>query len=245
METINEELANLKRLTQMLAAQFGKNSEIVLHDLSKDYSHTIVAIENNWITGRNVGDGGTNLGLEVLRNPPSTNGDLYNYFNKTVDGRMLRSSTFYFRNSEGKVIGSICINTDITPMVELQDMVREMTMITPSQEVEEVFANRVEDLFEFFIKRSIARIGKNVSEMSMEDKIEIVRFLDSKGFFLITHSSDEVCKFLSISKFTLYKYLGIVRGKNSDPGAQDNGEPAVITGEDSEGVKILEEYQYK
>lgn len=216
MEKISDELPNLKRLVQMLAAQFGHDSEIVLHDLSKDYSHTIVAIENNWITGRNVGDGGTNLGLEVLRNPPNTNGDLYNYFNKTPEGRMLRSSTFYFRNSAGKVIGSLCINTDITSMMEVQDRLQKMTMILPNQEVDEVFANKVEDLFDYFIKESLARIGKDVSDMTMEDKLEAVRFLDSKGFFLITHSSDEACKFLGISKFTLYKYLGIARGKNVD-----------------------------
>ena len=216
MKSIAEELPNLKRLMQMLAAQFGPNSEIILHDLSKDYSRTIVAIENNWITGRNVGDGGTNLGLEVLRNPPNSGGDLCNYFNKTVDGKMLRSSTFYFRNDEGAVVGSLCINTDITPMVQLQDLIQNMTMMTPNQEVMEVFANRVEDLFEYFIKQSIRRIGKNAPEFTMEDKIEIVRFLDSKGFFLITHASDEACKFLSISKFTLYKYLSIARGKNTD-----------------------------
>jgi predicted transcriptional regulator YheO len=216
MESIADELPSLKRLVQMLAAQFGQNSEIILHDLSKDYSHTIVAIENNWITGRKVGDGGTNLGLEVLRNPPNTNGDLYNYFNKTADGRMLRSSTFYFRNDAGVVIGSLCINTDITPMVQLQDMLQNMTMMPATQEVEEVFANRVEDLFQFFIKQSYSQMGKKVSEMTMDDKIEVVRFLDSKGFFLITHSSGEACKFLGISKYTLYKYLGIVRGKNTE-----------------------------
>ena len=216
MKSISEELPNLKRLVQMLAAQFGPNSEIILHDLSKDYSHTIVAIENNSITGRNVGDGGTNLGLEVLRNPPNSGGDLCNYFNKTGDGKMLRSSTFYFRNDEGAVIGSLCINTDITPMVQLQDLVQNMTMMAPNQEVMEVFANRVEDLFEYFIKQSVKHIGKDASEFTMEDKIEVVRFLDSKGFFLITYASEQACKFLSVSKFTLYKYLGIVRGKNTE-----------------------------
>jgi len=213
MESITEELPNLKRLLQMLAAQFGKNTEFVLHDLTKDYSHTIVAIENNAITGRNVGDGGTNLGLEVLRNPPNTNGDLYNYFNRAPDGRLLRSSTLYFRNSAGEVIGSLCINTDITPLVQTQNFLQEITRVGSSQQVEEVFANRVEDLFQFFIRESLSRAGKDVSAMTMEDKIEVIRFLDSKGFFHISHAGEEACKFLSISKFTLYKYLGITRDK--------------------------------
>jgi predicted transcriptional regulator YheO len=234
MKSVQDEFSNLKRLVQMLAAQFGRDSEIVLHDLSKEYEHTIVAIENNWITGRNVGDGGTNLGLEVLRNPPSASGDLYTYFNKTPDGRMLRSSTLYFRDDEDKVIGSLCINTDITKMAELQDSLREFTQLPmhklPSGdkgetgsplEVEEIFANRVEDLFDYFIKQSESKIQKPAGEMTKEDKINVVRFLDSKGFFLITRSGDEACKFLDISKYTLYKYLGIVRGKNAESGDQD------------------------
>ncbi|MDR1469481.1 MAG: helix-turn-helix transcriptional regulator [Spirochaetaceae bacterium] len=214
MHNINDEMNNLKRLVQMLAAQFGGNTEVVLHDLSKDYRHTIVAIENNQVTGRKVGDGGTNLGLEVLRNPPNTNGDIYNYFNKTTDGRMLRSSTLYFRNGEGRVIGSLCINTDITRMVEMRETLGEIAMIPPDRSVEEVFANNVEELFEYFIRQSRAIVDKPAAEMTKEDRIEVIRFLDSKGFFLITRAGDEACKFLAISKYTLYKYLAIARGKS-------------------------------
>ena len=232
MTSIHDELPNLKRLVQMLAAQFGRNSEIVLHDLSREYEHTIVAIENNWITGRNVGDGGTNLGLEVLRNPPSLNGDLYNYFNKTPNGRTLRSSTLYFRDDQGKVVGSLCINTDITEIVELQDSLRELAMLPQEQgrNVEEVFANRVEDLVNYFTRQSEKTVGKPVVEMTKEEKIEALRYLDEKGFFLINRSGDEACKFFSISKFTLYKYLGIIRGKSADGNSTDSisadGNPA-------------------
>lgn len=215
MKKISDEMSNLERLLKMLAAQFGNNSEIILHDLTKDYRHTIVAIENNWITGRNVGDGGTNLGLEVLRNPPSANGDLYNYFSKTADGRMLRSSTLYFRDEKGTVIGSLCINTDVTAMVKLQEDLQQFTMLPQNTDVEEVFANNVEDLFDFFINQSKGIVDKPVEEMTKEDKIEIVRFFDSKGFFLITHAGDKACEYLDISKYTLYKYLGIVRDENT------------------------------
>lgn len=211
MKKIHDEMSNLERLVQMLAAQFGKNSEIILHDLTRDYRHTIVAIENNWITGRNVGDGGTNLGLEVLRNPPSSNGDLYNYFTSTADGRILRSSTLYFRDDKGKVIGSLCINTDVTSMVQLQEQLQDFTMLPANTKVEEVFANNVEDLFDFFINQSKEIVDKPALEMTKEEKMDVVRFFDSKGFFLITHAGDKACEYLDISKYTLYKYLGAVR----------------------------------
>jgi predicted transcriptional regulator YheO len=139
---------------------------------------------------------------------------------------MLRSSTLYFRDAKGKVIGSLCINTDVGRMVELQNSLKEFTMLPMNREVEEVFANRVEDLFEYFIRKSENVVHKSAAEMTKEDKIEVIRFLDSKGFFLITRSGDEVCKFLDISKYTLYKYLGIVRGKNSGPEEENPKETA-------------------
>lgn len=214
MKKIEDEISSLKRLVKMLAAQFGKNSEIVLHDLSKDYRHTIVAIENNWITGREIGGSGTNLGLEVLSNPPNANGDLYNYFTHTTDGHMLRSSTFYFRDEDGNVIGALCINTDVTNLVNLQESLQEIIMQPQHEEVEEVFASSVDDLFKFLIKQSKVIVDKPIGDMTKEDKIKIVRFLDSKGFFLITRAGDEACTYLEISKYTLYKYLGVVREEN-------------------------------
>ena len=214
MKNINDEMSNLQRLVEMLAAQFGKNSEIILHDLTKDYEHTIVAIENNWITGRKVGDGGTNLGLEVLRNPPSANGDIYNYFTKTAEGRLLRSSTLYFRDDSGKVVGSLCINSDITQMTEMQKSLQEFTMVPKEAEIEEVFANNVEDLVEFFIEESKKIVDKPSGDMTREEKMEVLRYLDSKGFFLITHAGAFACEYLDISKYTLYKYLGMIRAEN-------------------------------
>ena len=211
MKNINEEIDNLARIMKMLSAQFGKNSEFVLHDLKKDYDHTIVAIENNAITGRTVGDGGTNLGLEVLRNPPNANGDIYNYVTKTPDGKLLRSSTMYFRDVNGKVIGSLCINTDITEYVNLQNTLQELAMVPTHADVEEVFTRNVGDLLEYLLEQSRKIVDKPGGDMAKDEKMEVVRYLDEKGFFLITRAGDRACEYLDISKYTLYKYLGAVR----------------------------------
>jgi predicted transcriptional regulator YheO len=51
--------------------------------------------------------------------------------------------------------------------------------------------------------------------MSKEDKIKVVEFLDKKGAFLITKSGDKVCRYLDISKFTLYNYLDEIHSNNT------------------------------
>lgn len=48
----------LESVMKLIAAQFGPDCEVVLHDWSKEYESTIVAIENGHVSGRKVGDGG-------------------------------------------------------------------------------------------------------------------------------------------------------------------------------------------
>ena len=67
LKSIKDELSLFQKLLKGIAAQFGTQCEVVLHDYSEDYNHTIIAIENGAVTGRKVGDCGTNLGLEILR----------------------------------------------------------------------------------------------------------------------------------------------------------------------------------
>ena len=65
MISIYQEWDFFKRLLDMLEQQLGSNTEILLHDLTKDYNHTIVDIRNGYITNRKVGDCGSDLGLRV------------------------------------------------------------------------------------------------------------------------------------------------------------------------------------
>ena len=54
-----------------------------------------------------------------------------------------------------------------------------------------------------------------VEKLTKADKLKFLDYLDKKGAFLISKSGDRVCDHLHISKFTLYKYLEIVRGENN------------------------------
>jgi predicted transcriptional regulator YheO len=111
MKTVYDNWAFWQRLLNMLENEFGNRCELILHDLTKDYAHTVVDIRNGHITGRKIGDCGSNLGLEVLRGEVK-DGDRYNYVVHTPDGKILRSSTMFLYDDDGKVIGSFCINLD-------------------------------------------------------------------------------------------------------------------------------------
>lgn len=218
LKDVKTEWDNLSRLIKMIAAHFGGNCEVVLHDLTKDYDHTIVAIENNHITERNVGDCGSNLGLEILRGTVEE-GDNHNYFTKTKKGKLLRSSTMYLKNDKGSVIGSICINFDISDFVFMENILNEFThQVSRKRQVEvnEVFANNVNEILDYLILESQEIINKLPENMTKHDKIKIIEFLDSKGAFLITKAGDRICEYLNISKFTLYNYLEIGKKQPSN-----------------------------
>jgi len=74
-----------------------------------------------------------------------------------------------------------------------------------------IFAD-VNELLTKLMDQAVAMVGVDVEKMTKEEKESVLRYLDEKGAFLITKSSDRVCEFLGISKFKLYNYLNSIRG---------------------------------
>ena len=57
------------------------------------------------------------------------------------------------------------------------------------------------------MQEAVAGTGKQLSMLTKEDKVAVVRYLDEKGAFLIKKSAERVADFLGISRFTVYNYL--------------------------------------
>lgn len=222
MRPISEDVAFYKQLLDMLESQMGPNDEVVLHDLTKEYDHTIVDIRNGHVTNREIGDCGSNLGLEVLRGTVE-NGDRYNYVTHTNNGKILRSSTMFVHDAEGRVIGSICINKDITESLRMEAYLHsENKYFLPHEEpdnqdseTKEVFFNNINELLEYMLQSALAFVDKPLTVMDREDKQRFLKYLDDKGVFLISKSGERVCQYLGISKFTFYNYLDAIRKERS------------------------------
>ena len=201
-----------KRVAKGIAGQFGRNCEVVIHDLrGEDTEHSIIAIENGHVTGRSVGDGPSHIVLESLKGGPDAPEDRVSYLTKTSDGRVLRSTTLYIHDDEGKVIGLMGINYDISMMVAVDEVLRDFTG-TDIQTVEpEAISRNVADLLDELLEHSVRIVGKPTTLMSKDDKIRAIKFLDDNGAFLITKSGPKVCQYFGISTYTLYSYLDEIR----------------------------------
>ena len=224
MKNIQENLPFFRQLLDMLERQFGPNCEIVLHDLTQEYANTIVDIRNGHVTGRRVGDCGGNWGLEVLRGT-IRDGDRHNYIIHGKEGNIVRSSSIFIKDEDGKIIGSLCINQDITETVRFEEYLHRYNHHGPvASQAHELFVNDVGQLLDNYFLQCRRMLGKDGAEMSKAEKLEVVRFLDRRGAFLITRSGDRTCEFLNISKFTLYNYLDAVRTEEASGGDREGEE---------------------
>ena len=208
------EIAFLTQLAKGVARQFGQNCEVVVHDLcATEEDHSIVAIENGHVTGRRIGDGPSHVVWEALKSDPSKLEDRLSYLTKTEDGKILKSSTIFLRDEEGKVTGIFAINYDITMMKAMEDQLRVFTTADAQEQEPETITHNVNDLLEELIKQSAQLVGKPVALMNKEDKVKAIGFLNDSGAFLITKSGQRVCNFFGISKYTLYSYIDEAKGE--------------------------------
>ena len=191
-----------------IAAQFGSNCEVVVHDLSRHPDHSIVEIVNGHVTGRKVGDGASHVVIEQLQTNDPEPKDHLCYLTKTPDGKILKSSTVYIRNSKGKVSAIFSINYDISKLLMVESAVRDL--ISTGEETQQTEPEKIvniNDLLDDLIEQSVALVGKPVALMNKDDKVKAIRFLNQNGAFLVTKSGDKIAKYFGISKYTIYSYI--------------------------------------
>lgn len=215
----------LTQIVNLIEQQFGINCEVVLHDLSRPYDSTIVDIRNGHVTGRRVGDCGSNLGLEVIRGTVK-DGDKFNYFTTTRDGKILRSSSIYLQDESQNIRYSLCVNVDITESVKFETYLHNQNRYNIGIEAEntnddEFHARNIQDLTENMFERGIKYIGKPVEEMTKYDKMRLIEFLDRKGVFMITKAGEKTCEALGITRYTFYNLLDTVRKTNGKTNEED------------------------
>ena len=209
MTHINNELARYIPIAQVIAQTFGKNCEVVIHDLSIPQNSVVYTV-NGHVTGRRVGQSFEHLVKDVLLSKKFENDCTANYITTVEDGRKIKSSTALIRNSDNKVIGALCINYDLENLNNMRGFLDEFlaaeqeeikTAVEPFDNIMEI----VDDLIDKIIDSS------QVDTLKRKDKIELIAFMDKKGLFLIKGAVEKAAEKLNISKVTVYSYLDEVK----------------------------------
>lgn len=206
---MNEELKKYIPIANLIAKTFGKNCEVVIHDLSIPQNSVVFTV-NNHVTGREIGQSFEHLVKQVLLSKNFADDYSANYMTIAENGREIKSSTAFIRNLEGKVIGALCINYDLKNMKNIMDFLGEFMNIEQEKaEKDTELFNNVTEIVDDLIDKIIG--NGNIANLKRKDKIDLIHFMDAKGIFLIKGAIDKVAEKLHISKVTVYSYLDEIK----------------------------------
>ena len=204
-------LERLKVIAHGLAIQFGPSCEVLIHDLQGNLDTSLVYIENGTITNRHVGDGPSHVVLDVLNYDDGSEGR-FGYLTKTKDGRILKSSTMYIRDDNDNIEYLLGINQDITEFVMMHRSLESLIGIGQAETgTVEKITTSVSELLDDLLLEAERLVGKPGPLMNKVERLKAISYLNEKGAFLISKSSEKIAEYFNISKFTLYSDLNTVK----------------------------------
>ncbi|MGD9570151.1 MAG: transcriptional regulator [Sedimentibacter sp.] len=200
-------------VANIIAKTFGKNCEVSIHDLTQPGS-LVVFVANGTVTGRKEGQSYDQLVRQVLLSKKFKDDYISNELFEADNGKKIKSSSAFIRNPEGQVVGMLCINYDLTLSYRIKEeflgFLPELTQDEIPTKVD-VPNQDVMTIIDVLIENIIS--NKGMDNLKRKDNIELIRFMDEKGVFLVKGAIDKVAERLGLSKVTIYSYLDEVRGK--------------------------------
>lgn len=198
-------------VADMLAETFGEDCEVVIHDLENPDS-SVVYVANGTVTNRKNGQSFDHLVKKVLLSKNFKDDRLTNYMFETSDHKKIKSSSVLIRNTEDEVVGMLCLNFDITSYVAAQRKLNSFLSAEDYEpEGEQVVNQDVMSVIDELILNIVG--DKDIKNLTRKRGVEIVKFMDEKGIFLVKGAVDKVADLMGVSKVTIYSYLDEAKGK--------------------------------
>lgn len=214
-------LGVLQATVQMLGSVLGRNTEVVLHDLTRP-EHSVIAIANGHVSGRGVGspvlagpreDQGFNAVLQAMREPGSHAPVVVgNYPSQGRDGKTFRSATAVFRDAQGEPYASLCVNTDLSGIAAAQACLEQLLPST------EVIASvpvdsqpDLEQLMTQIIDTALCDAHRQGRRLGKAQKLEAVRQMHDGGLFIVKGAVEKAASVLGVTRYTIYNYLDEIR----------------------------------
>lgn len=189
-------------------------AEVVLHDLE---TGRIVRIWNSF-TERQAGD------LSHLQDaqdqfPENTN--ILGPYEKALStlGRS-KSITAGLRDGEGRLIGFLCINLDVTVL----DKAGAILAAFASPELkrpEPIYRTDFRQHISYLVRDYSLKISKPVDNFSRQDRAELIAIIDGDGLFQARNAVMLVAKAMQISRASVYNILA-----DSNRSSENRNQPA-------------------
>lgn len=210
---MNKHIKKFISIADFLGDVLGSNTEIILHDLT-NYEESIVHIINGHISDRKIGDPVTDLVLEFIASESKGNKQfISNYNSKTIEGRLLYSSTYFIRDDDNEIVGALCLNSDY---YEVKKSLSFLTSLLPNYVDDKILSinNIKENLNTDPQELTLSKIDSIINEfdvvpsrMTTDEKTNVITALNDCGVFNIRGSVQEVAKKLQMSEPSIYRYI--------------------------------------
>lgn len=198
-----------------IADMFGEQCEVVLHSVDGE-KRSIIAIRNNNITGRKVGDEATELGSKILLNMKQNKYTVYTKLEEKLK-KNLKISSYYIFNTHQELIGIMCIIIDITMYLQAKNFLDTfLGSDTPGinkvihMDMNEVLENDNFSISKYssdIIAEVIKEIEIPVERMTNEERQAVINKLDELEIFRIKGAISETANQLKISIASMYRLL--------------------------------------
>lgn len=196
-------LDQVKQIADGLAQTFAPFCEVVVHDLL-DPAHAVLAIHNN-LSGREVGNPATELGLARIMNPEFEQ-VIANYPNRFSDGRQVKSTSIGIKDSQGRYIAALCMNIDLTVFQGFQGMLNQFVALQPDAHATETLDPAGADGIRARIDEYAARLATTPRALKPEDRRTLVKELKAAGLLDLRRAMEIVAAHLGVSRASVYSY---------------------------------------
>lgn len=196
-------LEQLKQVAQGLGETLAPFCEVVVHDLLHP-QQAILAIHNN-LSGRQVGDPATELGLARIADPQYQQ-VIANYANQFADGRQAKSTSIGIKDSSGRYIAALCLNVDLTLFRGLQTVLGQFGSVGVSAGVNDSLDPAGADAIRHRIDQFAARLATTPRSLKATDRRALIRELKATGCMDIRRAMEVVAMHLGVSRATVYSY---------------------------------------
>ncbi|QKJ22642.1 helix-turn-helix transcriptional regulator [Poseidonibacter lekithochrous] len=210
---MNQHIKRFITIADFLGEVLGSNTEIILHDLT-NYEESIVYIINGHISNRKIGGRPTDLILEFIAAESEGNKQfISNYNSKSIEGKLLYSSTYFIRDDDNKIVGALGLNSDYH---EVKKSLSFLTSLLPNYVDDKVLSlnNIKENLNTDPQELTLNKIDAILNEfdivpnrMTTDEKTEVITALNDCGVFNIRGSVQEVASKLQMSEPSIYRYI--------------------------------------
>ena len=142
----------------------------------------------------------------------------------SADGKVLKSLAVTLRDDEGRPIGVLGVNLDVSDIVHAQRTLAAFATVTgpgtgDAPVTRELFDGDIRDVLAGMIAATLTDMRKTPATMTRDEKMEVVARLEERGAFLVKRSAEQVAEALDLSRFTVFSYLKEIRRQAGPAGA--------------------------